>query len=310
VADDPSSSVAAGPNSDSMETDPEVMANMSPNAPNDPAEPQVAHIGPDEATSTLPDLVALARTDGTSDAAVAVQRAREHYKLAEAATPGPWSQGMAGDRLIAEVDYSTAFGFVRIDGVLSDDGVNGVADATLIAALPEIVANERALADEVERLHAAIWKAYGILGFDTDGADRYSGHAWKPIDEFLVQFCTDERERMDEGDDESHALRAEVERLQGELARANRAFDDQVDSWYGLQAEIAALSAQRDACCEDLATAEASLRELQALVERAVTTYKHACAHTHAGRQWLADAHAALGNDIADVAGTGKQDVR
>lgn len=49
------------------------------------------------------------------------------------ASPGPWSQGMIGDRLIPEVDNGVGFGFVVVNPDLADDGAAGVADADFIA---------------------------------------------------------------------------------------------------------------------------------------------------------------------------------
>lgn len=76
----------------------------------------------------------------------------ELREAAEKATPGPWAQGMVGDRLIAEVDYSAAFGFVKVTEQ-SDDGANGVADANFIAAAnPSVVLDALAERDELEKL--------------------------------------------------------------------------------------------------------------------------------------------------------------
>ena len=70
---------------------------------------------------------------------------------AAAATPGPWAQGMAGDKLLPEVDYSAAFGFIIVDAEHSDDGSEGVADARFIANAREDI---DALVAEVEQLRA------------------------------------------------------------------------------------------------------------------------------------------------------------
>ena len=79
------------------------------------------------------------------------ERIAEIRARVEAATPGPWEQGMIGDSLINEVDYSASFGFIEVNAELSDDGQYGVADATFIAAsrqdIPDLLA-------EVERLSA------------------------------------------------------------------------------------------------------------------------------------------------------------
>ena len=69
-----------------------------------------------------------------------------------AATPGPWGQGMAGDKPLPEVDYSAAFGFITINE-RSDDGAGGVADADFIAHAPTDLAD---LVAEVERLQAVV----------------------------------------------------------------------------------------------------------------------------------------------------------
>jgi hypothetical protein len=53
----------------------------------------------------------------------------------KAATPGPWSQGMAGNKLLPEIDYSAAFGFIVVND-RTDDGQHGVADADFIAHAP------------------------------------------------------------------------------------------------------------------------------------------------------------------------------
>lgn len=74
--------------------------------------------------------------------------------VAEKATPGPWVQGMIGERLIDEVDTSYTFGFIKIDN--SDDGRDGVADAAFIAACdPQTVLSllDRIRDLEVENRH-------------------------------------------------------------------------------------------------------------------------------------------------------------
>ena len=77
----------------------------------------------------------------------------------DAATPGPWAQGMAGDKLLSEVDYYGAFGFVILNGDLSDDGQYGVADAAFIAHAREDVPS---LVAEVERLRAVLELARAV----------------------------------------------------------------------------------------------------------------------------------------------------
>jgi hypothetical protein len=54
-------------------------------------------------------------------------------KVTEAATPGPWSQGMAGDKLLPEVDNRFRFGMVVLDEAGTDDGDGGVSTAAFIA---------------------------------------------------------------------------------------------------------------------------------------------------------------------------------
>jgi hypothetical protein len=90
-------------------------------------------------------------------------------QLDQQATPAPWSQGMVGDRLIEEVDYAAAFGFIKIDN--SDDGVAGVNDAKLIAevrnCLPE-------LADLVGVIdgHAQMHVGRSVWSEDEDDTDN------------------------------------------------------------------------------------------------------------------------------------------
>ncbi|MDA8311047.1 MAG: hypothetical protein M0Z46_10635 [Actinomycetota bacterium] len=78
----------------------------------------------------------------------------------DAATPGPWAQGMAGYKLLPEVDYHAAFGFIIVSDDLSDDGQRGVADAAFIAHAREDVP---ALLAENERLREALVAARAEL---------------------------------------------------------------------------------------------------------------------------------------------------
>ncbi len=78
-------------------------------------------------------------------------RLSEIRERLEEATPGPWAQGMVGDRLLPEVDYPAGFGFVQVT-LQSDDGAGGVGDAAFIAHAPEDIAY---LLAEVERLRQA-----------------------------------------------------------------------------------------------------------------------------------------------------------
>ncbi len=104
-----------------------------------------------------------------------VALAREHQKLADAATPGPWEQwtdDVTGIPTQA-VSYGAGFGFVTVNPSITDDGNHGRNDAAFIAALPAIVANESRLASEVERLQGELAKL------------RDSHDSWRRVSERL-----------------------------------------------------------------------------------------------------------------------------
>ena len=129
------------------------------------------------------------------------ERLAEMRQRAEAATPGPWAQGMVGDSVINEVDCSATFGFIEVNAELSDDGNFGVSDADFIAHarqdIPDLLAEverlsaerdaERSLREEyqiklafrsgdISRLRAVIEEAREMLAAPIEHEGDYSAH--------------------------------------------------------------------------------------------------------------------------------------
>ena len=92
------------------------------------------------------------------------EAARLMRERAEAATPGPWTQGMAGTKLLPEVDNAFHFGMVVLTALGTDDGDGGVSTATHIASWPPGVA--LAVADWLDEI-AAKEAARGLAGVST-----------------------------------------------------------------------------------------------------------------------------------------------